>query len=109
MEQVPANLLETKIDISLPVNSEAQDTAAKAIRDALAKAQNPSILIDALVHRHNAVEEARKLVDKLKLPFFAANCGKSIIDETHPQYVGVYNGKISSPGVAEACEASDLV
>jgi pyruvate decarboxylase len=98
MEEVPAGLLNTKIDLSLPVDPKAQDAAVDAIKQAITKAQNPSILIDALVHRHDAVEETRKLVDKLQIPFYTANCGKSIINETHPLYIGVYNGKISSPG-----------
>lgn len=109
MEEVPASLLNTKIDLSLPVDPKAQDAAVDAIKQAITDAQNPSILIDALVRRHDAVEETRKLINKLQIPFYAANCGKSIIDETHPLYIGVYNGKISSPGIADACESSDIV
>ncbi|OCK84214.1 pyruvate decarboxylase-like protein [Lepidopterella palustris CBS 459.81] len=109
MEQVPSGLLDTKIDLSLPVDSNAQQSAVESIIEALSKAQSPSILIDAFVHRHDAVEEARKLVDKLQIPIYTSNCGKSIIDETHSNYVGVYNGQISSPGIAAACETSDLV
>ncbi|OCL06706.1 DHS-like NAD/FAD-binding domain-containing protein [Glonium stellatum] len=109
MEEVPAGLLDTRIDISLPVDPGAQDAAVGAIKQAVSNAQNPSVLIDALVHRHNAVQETLKLIDKLQIPFYVANCGKSIIDETHPLYVGVYNGKFSSLGVADACESSDTV
>jgi pyruvate decarboxylase len=35
--------------------------------------------------------------------------GKGILNETHPTFVGVYNGAISYPGVKEAIESSDFV
>jgi pyruvate decarboxylase len=108
-EEVPAALLGTPIDVSMPVDVKAQDAAVKAIKEALEKAKNPSILIDAFVQRFSAVLETRMLVEQFSVPFFSTNSAKGLIDETHPRYVGLYNGQISSPGLAEACEASDLV
>jgi pyruvate decarboxylase len=61
------------------------------------------------VHRHNAIKEATELVDKLNVLVYTSNMGKGIIDETHPNYLGVYNGQISAPGVESAVEASDTV
>ncbi|KAF2817531.1 pyruvate decarboxylase-like protein [Mytilinidion resinicola] len=108
-EEVPAALLETPIDTSMPVDTKAQDAAVNAIKEALENAKRPSILVDAFVQRFSVVSETKALVDRLGVPVFTTNSGKSIIDETHPQYVGVYNGQISSPRVAQACESSDLV
>ncbi|KAF2194959.1 pyruvate decarboxylase [Zopfia rhizophila CBS 207.26] len=108
-EQVSADLLNKPIDISPQIDTVAQEKAISAITSTLSSSKNPSILVDALIQRFGAVSQARKLVDKLRVPVFCANMGKGIVDETHDMYIGVYNGEIGTPGVAEACKASDLV
>ncbi|KAK5013806.1 hypothetical protein LTR39_003471 [Cryomyces antarcticus] len=108
MKQIPESLLETKIDITPPVNERGEKEVIDAILDAIYQAKNPLVFVDALVHRHNAKKEASKLVDILAFPTYAANMGKIIIDETHPSYVGIYNGRVSTPGLYEAVETSDL-
>lgn len=108
-EEVDADLLKTPIDIMPHADQAAQDMAVNAIKEALESAQHPAIIIDALTQRFNAAEETRDLVKKLHVPFFAANMGKSVVDETEEMYVGVWNGEIGTPGVKEAANASDLV
>lgn len=108
-EKVNASLLETPIDTSPHIDTSAQDAAVTAILSALRTAKHPSILIDALVHRFDAVPEASLLVDKLAVPFFSANMGKGLIDESSPHYVGLWNGAIGTPGVREAAESADLL
>lgn len=108
-EEVDASLLNTPIDISPQINVEAQEQAMHAIESALSAAKHPSILVDVLVHRFDAVSETQQLIEKLKTPFFSSNMGKGIIDETSPHYVGVWNGAINNPGVREAAENADLI
>ncbi|ORY12492.1 pyruvate decarboxylase [Clohesyomyces aquaticus] len=108
-EEVSADLLRTPINIAPEVDTNAQNAAVKAIMDSLAVSKNPAILIDALAHRFDAVSETRELVSRLRVPFYSANMGKGVVDETDEMYVGVYNGEISAPGVAAACKSSDLV
>ncbi len=107
-EPVSANLLDTPLDLSLPVDSESESAAIKAITEALYASKNPCVFLDHLVHSHGK-PEARKLVDDLALPFYASHMGKGIIDENHACYVGLYNGGVSLPGICNAFEASDLV
>ncbi|KAJ4308903.1 hypothetical protein N0V94_009168, partial [Neodidymelliopsis sp. IMI 364377] len=108
-EEVDASLLETPIDIAPHVDGSAQDAAVGAILSALKEAKHPSLLIDALVQRFAAEQEATALVETLAVPVFAANMGKGIIDETSPLYVGVWNGAVGTPGVREAAESADLI
>lgn len=108
-EQVDASLLETRIDTSPHVDTEAQSAAVDAITSALSAAKHPSVLIDALVQRFDAVPETQKLIDTLAVPFFSANMGKGIIDESSSYYVGVWNGAVGTPGVSEAAESADLI
>ena len=108
-ELVDASLLDTPINISPHVDSEAQNAAISAITGALDAAKHPSILIDALVQRFDAVPETHTLVNRLSVPIFAANMGKGIVDETSPHYIGVWNGAVGTPGVREAAESADLM
>jgi pyruvate decarboxylase len=108
-EEIDASLLDTPIDVSPHVDTEAQDAAVNAITTALNASKHPSILIDALVQRFNAVSETEQLIEKLRVPFFSANMGKGIIDETSPHYIGVWNGAVGTPGVREAAESADLM
>ncbi|KAI4937401.1 uncharacterized protein J4E92_002132 [Alternaria infectoria] len=108
-EMVDAGLLETPLDLAPHVDEKARDEAVKAIVAAVAEAKQPTVLVDALVHRFNAVQEAAQLVRKLNVPFFSATMGKGIVDETEENFVGVWNGEVSSPGVKEAAKQADLV
>lgn len=111
-EKVPASLLDKPIDISLPEDEASKkktEEAAQAVVEAISKAKNPVIFVDCLIQRYNAIDELKQLVDKLGFPIYASNMGKGIIDETHPNYVGIYNGAVSAPGVAEEFEKNDLV
>lgn len=108
-EEVPADLLKSPIDIEPKVDEKSQERAVSAIFSALKEAKHPSILVDALVQRFNATQEATALVEKLKVPFFSANMGKGVVDETLENYIGVWSGEIGTPGVATAAKASDLI
>lgn len=111
-EQVPVSLLDTPIDLTLPedeASKKATKDAVKAIIEAIYESRSPVVFIDCLVQRHDAVAELNELVDKLGFPIYASNMGKGLVDEHHSKYVGVYNGTVSSPGLSQAFEASDLV
>lgn len=105
---VKASQLDTPIDLSMPVNEAGEEEAVNAIGEALQKAKNPAIFVDFLVRSHGQ-PEARRLVDALHLPIYASHMSKGAISETHERYVGLYNGNVSKPGIADAMEASDLV
>ena len=50
-----------------------------------------------------------ELITKSGLPTYVAPMGKGAIDETYPNYCGVYAGDGSHPSVRECVESSDLV
>ena len=108
-EHVPASLLDTKIDTSLPIDQSKQTAAAEAVKAALYESKQPCLFVDVLVSRHNSVDATRKLADHLTLPTFSTITGKAIVDETSPYFVGIYHGGASLPGIAKAIEACDLV
>ncbi|KAK5451384.1 Pyruvate decarboxylase 1 [Exophiala xenobiotica] len=111
MVRLPVSLvaLNTPVDIAHPVNTANEDSTVTKIKDGLVRAKRPVILVDCLTARHEATKEARQLCDMLDLPIFTTPMGKTIIDETHSRYCGVYNGSVSYPGIKEEVEGSDCV
>lgn len=80
------------------------------ILELIYKSKNPSILADVLVSRyHNATELLREFVDLTQFNNYTTFMGKSILDETNPNFVGDYIGLESNIGIKENMEASDLI
>ncbi|KAF2096870.1 pyruvate decarboxylase [Rhizodiscina lignyota] len=109
-KKVEGKRLETKLDLSFPENDEgAEEYAVEVVLKYLHDAKSPVILVDACAIRHRALDEVHALVEKTGLPVFVTPMGKSAIDETIPNYGGVYAGDGSNPGVRERVESSDLI
>lgn len=83
--------------------------AADAIASALAKANSACILPGILVARAAVQPELLALVDSSGLPFATMFMAKSVLDEQHPSYIGMYDGKLMNQGVAEFVERCDCV
>lgn len=107
---VDAKRLQTPLDLEYPPNeTEREDYVVDVVLKYLHSAKKPVILVDACAIRHRALKEVHELVEKSGLPTFVAPMGKGAVDETLPNYGGVYAGTGSNAGVREAVEDSDLV
>jgi TPP-dependent 2-oxoacid decarboxylase len=87
-----------------------------ALREALAeavammnRAKQPVILADVEVHRYGLQKELLHLVEKSNIPVAATIMGKSVIGESHPSYLGVYEGAMGREEVRRYVEESDCV
>jgi indolepyruvate decarboxylase len=92
-----------------PSDPERLSSCIAAIAGRLAAAKSPAILVDADADRFGVASELIMLAEKIQSPVAVINTAKSVIDETSPQYVGIYNGKVSEPHVREAIETSDCL
>lgn len=109
-KQIEGERLKTPLDLQHPPNDEAQeDYAVKAVLGHLHAAQRPVILVDACAIRHRALQETHELVRESGLPTFVAPMGKGAVDESLPNYGGVYAGNGSHEDVRNMVESSDLV
>lgn len=102
--------LRTPIDLSEPENDPVrEDYVVDVILRTLYAAKDPIVLVDACTIRHRITDRVREFIDKTKLPFFMTPMGKGALDETHPQYGGIYAGSGSEEAVREKVEKSDLI
>ncbi|KAI9727780.1 MAG: Pyruvate decarboxylase 1 [Cirrosporium novae-zelandiae] len=109
-KKIEGERLKIPIDLSSPKNDpEQEDYVVEIVLKYLSAAKNPVILVDACAIRHRVLDEVHDLVVKSGLPSFVAPMGKGAIDETLPNYGGVYAGDGSNVGVRERVESADLV
>lgn len=108
---ISAERLATPLPLGIKnsIGEEAEDKIVSDILQALYTAKNPCILADTLAVRHRGADLVKELVDKTKIWSYATLLSKGVIDETNPNYVGIYNGEISLAEVTDAVHASDLV
>jgi pyruvate decarboxylase len=109
-KKIEGERLDTLIDLSQPpVAAEKEDYVVEVVLKYLAAAKNPVILVDACAVRHRVLDETHDLIQKSKLPVFVTPMGKSAVDETLPNYGGVYAGDGSNAGVRDRLESADLI
>ncbi|MBV8684163.1 MAG: alpha-keto acid decarboxylase family protein [Caulobacteraceae bacterium] len=104
--EVPADPLVLAEPASDP---ERLGSCIDAIAGRLSAAASPAILVDADAGRFGVAAVLTRLAERLQAPVAVVNAAKSVIDETSPQYLGIYAGRASEPGVQEAIETSDCL
>jgi len=90
-------------------DSGALSAATKAILAALSEAKTACVLLGNLVSRIGLTAEVQHLITSSNLPFATMFWDKSVLDETLPNYVGMYDGKLMNEEVRAFVEGSDLV
>ncbi|WP_319469770.1 thiamine pyrophosphate-binding protein [uncultured Pseudodesulfovibrio sp.] len=113
---VPADFADMEIGCSSPPavpgpvsDRETLETVVRLVAARVNEARSPVAIVGALVGRYELQDLAQLLIEKAGLPFTSLFMGKGTLSETHPSFIGVYNGHILSENVREFVEESDLV
>lgn len=80
-----------------------------AIIQRISKAKKIGILVSYMVNRLGLESKTIRLIEALGCPFFTTTMDKGTLNETHPQFGGMYKGKLSFPSVLECLETADCV
>jgi indolepyruvate decarboxylase len=87
-----------------------------ALREALDEAvamldgaSRPIIVGDLELIRFRLQADFAHLLERSRLPYATMMLGKTILDENHPQFIGLYQGELSRPYVRERVETADCV
>jgi indolepyruvate decarboxylase len=114
--EVPFDVVDMPIRLPQPKSEPAPHSDPENLEAALAEAvemisaaTQPVIVADIELHRHGLTDTALAIARKFNIPIAATLLSKSIIDETHPLYIGVYSGGLSEPVSQEYVESSDCV
>lgn len=74
----------------------------------LQKSKRPLLWVGHEVERFGLSEQLLSFAERYHIPIAATLLGKGVIDEKHPLFIGVYQGKMSLPAVAEYVESCDI-
>ncbi|CAG8924138.1 unnamed protein product [Penicillium salamii] len=86
-----------------------EESAVDLILSRLLAVQSPAIIVDSLANKPHILESTRSFVESSGLPCFITPMAKGIIDETLPNFRGVYADKASQPFVFEDIQSCDLI
>jgi indolepyruvate decarboxylase len=97
-----------------PVLAPVSDTAVleavvNAIMGAVSASKTACILPGIIVARLGLREEAAAVIEASGLPFATMFMDKSVLDEGHPSYIGMYDGRLMNEEVRAFVEGCDCV
>lgn len=90
-------------------DAEALNEALSESVNLIRQAKSPVLLAGVELHRHGIQNELVNLVESSRLPIAATIMGKSVINEYHPSYLGVYQGRVGADETRKTVESSDMV
>lgn len=90
-------------------DEERLEAAGKKIAQRFENAKNPVVLIDEAVDRYDVADKVLELIERAQVPFAALATAKAYYNESHPLYLGIYQGDESDEGVQEKIENSDFL
>jgi indolepyruvate decarboxylase len=85
------------------------EAAANAIVEALSHARSACVLPGILVARTCQRAAMNTVIEASNLPFATVFMAKSVLDEQHPNYVGIYDGALMNPEIRDFVEGCDQV
>ena len=96
--------------VSLPERPAGEATAvARDIRERLAVAERPVVLLGSQLRRRGLQDAARAWLDAVQAPWLTTFLGKAVLDEQGAGFAGVYAGGRSVPEVKARVEQADVV
>jgi indolepyruvate decarboxylase len=95
--------------VTLKSNESSLKKAVAAIAERLKAAKSVVALPAFTLSRLGLQKEARQAIEALGCPFATTSMEKCIIDESHPQFSGMYAGALSTSGTREIVEGAELV
>jgi indolepyruvate decarboxylase len=102
------------VSSALPVpapesNPQSLSAAVDAIVAAIAVSGRPCFLPGILLARTGTQKMMKKVIDRSGLPFATMFMAKSVLDEQHPSYIGMYNGSLMNENVRAYVEDCDVI
>src|SRR2546430_14750721 len=95
--------------VTLKSNEPSLQKAVSAITERLKSAKSVVALPAFTISRLGLQKEARQAIEALGCPFATTSMEKSIIDESHPQFAGMYSGVLSAEETRKIVEGAELV
>jgi indolepyruvate decarboxylase len=114
--ELPRDMVQAAVESTPPSVAHEPQTDSLTLREAveeaaekIEQARQPVLLLGVEVHRFGLQRLALQLAEQSGIPLAATMLGKGVVAETHPLYMGLYEGAIGREEVTRYVEASDCV
>lgn len=95
-----------RTELTLPENLAA---SIREVEHMLMSAQRPVIALGIQLVRHGLLDKVVKFAETNNIPLVTTLLSKSAIDETHPQFMGVFAGRMSRAEISDYVENTDCL
>ncbi|HEX3600568.1 MAG TPA: thiamine pyrophosphate-dependent enzyme [Lacipirellulaceae bacterium] len=113
---IPRDMVHVRPEIAPAYKSPEVHSDSRALAEAIDEtvkrikaARQPVLLLGVELHRFGLQEDAVRLAEVSGIPMAATMLGKGVVAETHPLYMGLYEGALGHDEVTKYVEASDCV
>jgi indolepyruvate decarboxylase len=114
--EIPRDVISRPVTPAKTEHDKIPETDGNILKEALQEAigiinaaEKPVILAGVEIHRFGLQKLLLELLKKTNLPVASTLLSKSVIVESHPQYLGVYEGAMGRDEVKEYVESSDCL
>lgn len=114
--ELPRDMVDVRPEIPYtPADTEPvseSDALVEAVAEAtrrIAQSRRPVIIAGVEIHRFGLQDQLLALAEGAGIPITTTMLGKSVIGETHPLFVGIYEGSMGRDEVTKLVEQSDCV
>lgn len=107
--QVSEERLSQPLQLIQPEPTRSQDKLISRVLDKIHSAKKPIILLDGESRGLGLVEEVQKLSKATGWPTYVTGFAKGLLDETQPNFHGIYKAKFGEEEVATFFKESDLI
>ncbi len=95
----------TELVSDMQAAAEAAEEASRLLN----QSKRPIIIAGIEIHRFGLQDKVLTLAESAQIPIASTLLGKSVIRETHPLYIGLYEGAMGDATVTQFVEESDCV
>jgi indolepyruvate decarboxylase len=113
--ELPRDQVDCRIE-DVPIRDEPETTDEAALAEALsetaallAAAHQPVVLAGEELARFGVYHDLPALIDRTGIPVAVTTLSKGVIDETHPLFLGVYEGALGNESTRRYVEESDCL
>ncbi len=95
-----------------PTANDDRSAMEEAVRETLERiksAKRPVIIAGVEIHRFGLQDAVLQFAEQTKIPIATTILGKSVIRETHPLFIGLYEGAMGKEEVTQFVEESDCI
>ncbi len=114
--EIPRDMVHVRPDVTPPFQSNNPKSDSRALAEAvdeaarrIEQARQPVLLLGVELHRFGLQDLALRIAEQAKIPMAATMLGKGVVAETHPLYMGLYEGALGREEITRYIESSDCV